>query len=83
MDRSVFICGAAGEGIQTIGDIVARAFLAHGYPVFATSEFESRIRGGQSSTRLRIGETPRNAPRPDADVRLALNWAVGIDGWPR
>ena len=73
MDRSLFICGAAGEGIQTIGDIVARAFLAHGYPVFATSEFESRIRGGQSSTRLRIGETPLNAPRPDADVLLALN----------
>jgi len=76
MDRSLFLCGAAGEGIQTIGEVVARAFLAHGYPVFATSEFESRIRGGHSSTRLRIAETPTNAPRPDADLLLALNPAA-------
>ena len=75
-DLSLFVAGAAGEGIQTIGDIVARAFLHHGYPVFATSEFESRIRGGNSSTRLRIGERPLNAPRPDADVLLALNPAA-------
>ncbi|MFC2082046.1 2-oxoacid:acceptor oxidoreductase family protein, partial [Candidatus Bipolaricaulota bacterium] len=72
-ERNLFITGAAGEGIQTIGDIVARAFLSHGYPVFATSEFESRIRGGNSSTRLRIADQPLNAPRPDADILLALN----------
>ena len=88
MDRSLFIAGAAGEGIQTIGDIVARAFLHHGYPVFATSEFESRIRGGNSSARLRITEKPLNAPRSDADVLLAMNpgalkhyaAALGSDG---
>jgi len=73
MDRSLFIVGAAGEGIQTIGDVISRAFLRHGYPVFTTSEFESRIRGGNSSTRLRIAEEPLNSPRPDADVLLAMN----------
>ncbi len=73
MDRSIFVTGAAGEGIQTIGDVVARSFLAHGYPVFASQEFESRIRGGNSSVRIRVSETPRNAPREDADVLLSLN----------
>ena len=73
MDRSIFVTGAAGEGIQTIGDVVARCFLAHGYPVFASQEFESRIRGGNSSVRIRVTEAPRNAPREDADVLLALN----------
>ncbi len=73
MDRSIFVTGAAGEGIQTIGDVVARCFLAHGYPVFASQEFESRIRGGNSSVRIRVAEEPRNAPREDADVLLALN----------
>lgn len=72
-EQSVFIAGAAGEGIQTIGDVVARAFLAHGYPVFAVQEYESRIRGGNSSHRLRIASAPANAPRRDADVLLALN----------
>jgi len=73
MDRSVFITGAAGEGIQTIGDIVGRCFLSHGYPVFATQEFESRIRGGNSSVRIRVSTDVRNAPREDADILLAIN----------
>jgi 2-oxoglutarate ferredoxin oxidoreductase subunit alpha len=73
MDRNIFVTGAAGEGIQTIGDVVARCFLTQGYPVFASQEFESRIRGGNSSARIRVAEEPRNAPREDADVLLALN----------
>jgi len=72
-DLRLFIVGAAGEGIQTIGEIVARAFLAHGYPVFASQEFESRIRGGHSSVRLRVADAPRNAPTETADVLLAVN----------
>jgi 2-oxoglutarate ferredoxin oxidoreductase subunit alpha len=72
-DRSVFVAGAAGEGIQTIGDVIARTLLSHGYPVFAAQDYESRIRGGFSSVRLRVGDAPRNAPRPDADILLALN----------
>ena len=72
-DRSVLVAGAAGEGIQTIGDVIARSFLSHGYPVFATQDYESRIRGGHSSYCLRVGDEPLNAPRADGDVLLALN----------
>jgi 2-oxoglutarate ferredoxin oxidoreductase subunit alpha len=72
-NRSVLVAGAAGEGIQTIGDVIARSFLSHGYPVFATQDYESRIRGGHSSYCLRVGDEPLNAPRADADVVLALN----------
>ena len=70
---SLWIAGAAGEGIQTIGDAVARSFLTHGYPAFATSEFESRIRGGNSSVRVRVADLPINAPSPKADILLAVN----------
>lgn len=70
---SLWIAGAAGEGIQTIGDAVARSFLAHGYPAFATSEFESRIRGGHSSVRIRVADDPVNAPASTADCLLAVN----------
>jgi len=74
MERcALVIAGAAGEGIQTIGDIVARCFLRQGYPVFATSEFESRIRGGNSCVRLRVTDAPQNAPISAADVLLAVN----------
>ena len=77
-ERRVFITGAAGEGIQTIGDVVSHCFLQHGYPVFATSEFESRIRGGNSSYRIRVSDEPRNAPFESADLLLAIN-ATALD----
>jgi len=70
-DLSIFIVGAAGEGIQTIGDIVAHALLKSGIAVFTSKEYESRIRGGHNSYRLRVSGP--NAPRHDADVLLALN----------
>lgn len=70
-DHSIFIVGAAGEGVQTIGDVVARALLRCGIRVFTSQEFESRIRGGNNSYRIRAAGP--NAPRHDADVILALN----------
>ncbi len=72
-DTNIVISGAAGEGVQTLGDLVAGSLLAHGYPVFVTQEFESRIRGGMTSVRLRIRDSVRNAPRQDADVLIGLN----------
>ena len=73
MDINVVIAGAAGEGVQTIGDILAHTISAQGYAVFTWQEYESRIRGGQNSFSIRIAEKPQNAPRIPADVLLALN----------
>jgi len=73
MEQSLFIAGTAGEGIQTIGDVVAQTFLRHGYHVFTLKEYESRIRGGNSSYRIRVSDRPLNAPRHSADILLALN----------
>jgi 2-oxoglutarate ferredoxin oxidoreductase subunit alpha len=72
-DINVAIAGAAGEGVQTVGDILAHTISAQGYAVFAWQEYESRIRGGQNSYSIRIGEQPQNAPLLPADVLLALN----------
>ena len=46
-DINVVIAGAAGEGVQTIGEILGNTISAQGYAVFSWQEFESRIRGGQ------------------------------------
>ncbi len=72
-DLNVIIAGAAGEGIQTVGDILAAAVSAEGYAVSTWKEYESRIRGGLNSYSLRMAEEPRNAPLEEADVLLALN----------
>lgn len=72
-DINLVVAGAAGEGIQVIGGVLAEAVAAQGYAVFAWQEFESRIRGGHSRFSLRIGERARNAPLGRADLLLALN----------
>ncbi len=69
----ILIAGAAGEGIQSIGDILADIVSQKGYAVFAWQEYESRIRGGHNSYRLRITPKPLNAPLFEADILVSLN----------
>lgn len=73
LDLELAIVGAAGEGIQTIGEIVSRVILSHGYPVLTAKEYESRIRGGNNSYRIRIGEEPPLGLQEKADILLPLN----------
>jgi len=72
-ELNVVVAGAAGEGIQLIGGVLAETLSAQGYAVFAWQEYESRIRGGQSRFSLRIGEAPRSAALEGADLLLVLN----------
>jgi Pyruvate/2-oxoacid:ferredoxin oxidoreductase gamma subunit len=72
-DINIVIAGAAGEGIQTIGDVLSETLSAQGYAVFSWKEYESRMRGGQNSYSIRIGDNARNAPLMEADVLLCLN----------
>ncbi len=72
-DLNVVIAGSAGEGVETVGEVFARTLAAQGYAVFSWKEYESRIRGGQNSYSIRVGENPNNAPLVHADVLLALN----------
>ena len=73
VDLNVIIAGAAGEGVQTVGDILAAAISAQGYAVSTWKEYESRIRGGLNSYSIRVSDKPRNAPIEEADVLVALN----------
>ena len=72
-DIHVVIGGAAGEGVQTIGDVLAKTVMLQGYSTFSWKEYESRIRGGLNSYSVRIGRAPGNAPLERAHILLALN----------
>jgi 2-oxoglutarate/2-oxoacid ferredoxin oxidoreductase subunit alpha len=72
-DLNVMIGGAAGEGIQTIGEVLAEAISSQGYAVFTWQENESRIRGGLNSYSVRVSEKIVNAPLVNADILLTLN----------
>lgn len=73
IDTSIIISGSAGQGIQTVGYILAKTASKAGYNVFSWQEYESRIRGGSSSYRIRISDYPINAPFIKADILLSLD----------
>ncbi|MCK9275762.1 MAG: 2-oxoacid:acceptor oxidoreductase subunit alpha [Syntrophales bacterium] len=72
-DINIIIAGAAGEGIQTIGNALADTIAAQGYAVFSWQEYESRIRGGQNSYSVRVSEKIRNSPLIKVDILLGIN----------
>lgn len=73
MDYSIKIGGEAGQGIQTIGDTLARVFSRSGYHVFTHQDYESRVRGGHNFFQVRISETPIAASRTGIDILVALD----------
>jgi 2-oxoglutarate ferredoxin oxidoreductase subunit alpha len=73
IDKSIIISGSAGQGIQTVGYILAKTASKAGYNVFSWQEYESRIRGGLSSYQIRISDYPINAPLVKVDIFLSLD----------
>ena len=73
MDYSIKIGGEAGQGIQTIGDTLAKVFSRAGYHVFSFQDYESRIRGGHNFYQIRFSDEPVMAPKEKIDILVALD----------
>jgi 2-oxoglutarate ferredoxin oxidoreductase subunit alpha len=73
MDYTVKIGGEAGQGIQTIGDTLARVFSRTGFHVFSHQDYESRIRGGHNFYQIRLSDRPISASRDNVDIIVALD----------
>lgn len=73
MDYSLKIGGEAGQGIQTVGDTLARVFSRAGYHVFTRQDYESRIRGGHNFFQIRFSDKPVTASRDGIDIIVALD----------
>lgn len=73
MDYTIKIGGEAGQGIQTIGDTLARVFSRSGYHVFTHQDYESRIRGGHNFFQIRFSDRPISASREKIDILVALD----------
>src|SRR5574341_119187 len=58
IDLSVGIGGAAGQGIATPGDILARIFVRRGLHLKAYNAYQSIIRGGHIFLTLRTSDQP-------------------------
>lgn len=67
------IGGQQGEGIESTGEIAALALHRRGYHIFGFRHFASRIKGGHTHYRLRIGTERVLTPGDEMDVLIALD----------
>jgi 2-oxoglutarate ferredoxin oxidoreductase subunit alpha len=72
-DVSVVLCGAAGQGIKTVEQVLTSVLKQSGYNIFATKEFMSRIRGGVNSTSIRVSSERVRAYSDRIDILVPLS----------
>ncbi len=73
LDYTLRIGGEAGQGLQTIGGVLAKVFSRIGYHVFTHQDYMSRIRGGHNFYQIRLSEKKISASRDMLDILLALD----------
>ncbi len=72
-DVSIVLCGEAGQGIQTVEEILVQAVKLGGYNVFSSKEYMSRIRGGENSTEIRVSPNRVEAYVNRIDILIAIS----------
>ncbi|NPV50358.1 MAG: 2-oxoacid:acceptor oxidoreductase subunit alpha [Candidatus Methanofastidiosum sp.] len=70
---SIVLCGEAGQGIETIEDILTRILKISRYNVFSAREYMSRVRGGINSTEIRVSPKRNRAYVDRIDLLFALS----------
>jgi 2-oxoglutarate ferredoxin oxidoreductase subunit alpha len=73
MDYNLLIGGAAGQGMETLTNLLERIFKRQGFHVFTTHDYMSRVRGGHNFMQIRFGDRPLHAHRLAVDGIIALN----------
>lgn len=70
---NILIGGEAGQGLATVGEILAKSLVRSGYYIVVTQSYQSRIRGGHNTFAIRVSSEPIWAPRESYDLLVALN----------
>lgn len=73
---SIVLGGAAGQGIQTIEEILTRVLKLSGYNVFATKEYMSRVRGGINTTEIIVSSEKVRAFVDRIDILIPFKKGV-------
>jgi 2-oxoglutarate ferredoxin oxidoreductase subunit alpha len=72
-DVTLKIAGAAGQGIQTIGDLLSEVCHQSGLFTFSVDDFESRVRGGSNFNLMRISDKEVAAPGNRIDILVCID----------
>ncbi len=72
-DFAFAIGGAAGQGIATPGNILARLFVRRGLGLYAYNAYQSIIRGGHIFLTIRVSDRPVLCHGDKLDLLVCLN----------
>jgi len=70
---NILIGGEAGQGLVTIGELLAKSLVRCGYAIVVTQSYQSRIRGGHNTYMIRVSPEEISAPRETIDILVALD----------
>ncbi|HEX2757906.1 MAG TPA: 2-oxoacid:acceptor oxidoreductase family protein, partial [Thermoanaerobaculia bacterium] len=74
-DLTIAMVGAGGDGIVTMGDVLAQAAAREGLNVLKTEAYGPQIRGGESSCVVRLSADPIYESGDAIDVVIVFSWA--------
>jgi 2-oxoglutarate ferredoxin oxidoreductase subunit alpha len=67
------IAGASGQGLNVIGEILAKAFKRSGFGVYAYREYPSLIKGGHATFQIDVSEHEISSSSSFVDLLVILN----------
>jgi 2-oxoglutarate ferredoxin oxidoreductase subunit alpha len=70
---NILIGGEAGQGLVTVGQLLAKTLVRSGYSIVVTQNYESRIRGGHNTFAIRVGPGEVIAPMESIDLLVAFD----------
>ena len=73
IDVNIMVGGEAGQGVQSVGMILAKTMVNGGLHVFADQDYENRVRGGHNFFRVRVSNKELLASSKELDILVALN----------
>ena len=74
-DVTIAVFGSGGDGVVTLGDLLAQAAAREGLHVIKTEAYGPQIRGGESSCGVRIAAEEIFSPGDAVDVLVVFRWA--------
>jgi 2-oxoglutarate ferredoxin oxidoreductase subunit alpha len=74
-DLTLAIVGSGGDGVITVGDMIAQAGASEGLHVMKVEAYGPQIRGGESSCTVRLSGDPIFAQGDLVQILVVFNWA--------
>lgn len=74
-DLAIGIAGSGGDGVILLGELLSKAAANVGMNTMLTKSFGPQIRGGESSSRIRVSDKPLSWAGDRIDALMVFHWS--------